>query len=286
MKKVLVICGPTASGKSSLAIRESAARGGEVVSADSMQLYCDLPVGTAQVTESERAGIPHHLVGIYPLEARAEVFSYQKMADEVISDIISRGKLPVICGGTGMYIRALICGLDDLPADRELRTELDARYDSDDAQEELFVRMAELDPAALEKYKSCRRRLLRALEVRLISGKSILELQKNSAARRYDAEVILLDPPADKLKEAIRRRAEMMLDSGWLEEAEEAIKRGLFETPTAHQAIGYRQIAEYLAGKSSRQELVEKISTVTWQYARRQRTWFRHQEPRPDKIIS
>jgi len=286
MKKVLVICGPTASGKSAFALREAMARGGEIVSADSMQLYRDLPVGTAQVPENERKDIPHHLVGIYPLDARAEVFSYQKMADEVIDGIISRGKLPVVCGGTGMYIRALICGLDDLPADRELRAELDAQYDSDDAEERLFEKMSELDPAALEKWKSCRRRLLRALEVRLISGKSILELQKNAPERRYDAEVILLDPPADKLKETIRRRAEIMLDNGWIEEAEAAIARGLFETPTAHQAIGYRQIADHLAGKLSKAELIEKISTVTWQYARRQRTWFRHQEPHPDKVIS
>ena len=174
---MLVITGPTASGKRSLALQKAAELGGEIISVDSMQFYRGLEIGTAQPTTEERRQIPHHLVGIYDFSVRAEVFTFCELAEQAIKDIQSRGKLPILAGGTGFYLKALLGGLDDLPADPALRKELDLQYDSVEGEKELHQRMAELDPAAFERWKDCRRRLIRALEVRLISGKSIMELQ-------------------------------------------------------------------------------------------------------------
>ena len=248
---IVVIMGPTASGKSALALELARKRGGEIVSVDSMQLYRGLEIGTAQPTAEEQMEIPHHLVGCFDFHERIDVFMFQRLADAAIAEIRRRGRLPVLAGGTGLYLRALLYGLDDLPADPGLRQELDAAYDSEAGETALKRRMAELDPAGLARWENCRRRLIRALEVRLLTGKSILELQKN---------------PFDRLRYPVRA--------------------GLLETPTAHQALGYRLIAEHLAGRFGFEELHARISTATWQLARRQRTWFRHQHPEAEPLRS
>lgn len=280
MTKVVVIMGPTASGKSALALKWAQERGGEIVSIDSMQVYRGLEIGTAQPTPEERKAVPHHLVGFMDIHDRVEVFSFCERADAAIADIASRGKLPILAGGTGLYLRSLLYGLDDLPNDRDLRAELDAEYDSADGEAALRERMRELDPAALEKFANCRRRLIRALEVRLITGRSLLELQGVVKPKlRYEAEAWRLDPPAEILKDKIARRAHLMLENGWIDEAKRALDDGLLATPTAHQALGYRLIAEHLRGAFDRAELEKRIVTATWQFARRQRTWFRHQHP-------
>ena len=280
MTKIVVIMGPTASGKSALALKWARERGGEIVSIDSMQLYRGLEIGTAQPTVAERKLVPHHLVGIRDIHERVDVFTFCKLADAAIRDIAERGKLPILAGGTGLYLRSLLYGMDDLPGDREIRRELDERYDSPEGEAALHERMRELDPEVLEKFATCRRRLIRALEVRLITGRSILDLQGEAPRRlRYDAEAWRIEMDADRLKSRIADRAGKMLAAGWIEEAEAALAAGLLETPTAHQALGYRIIGEYLAGKFSRDELEARISTATWQFARRQRTWFRHQHP-------
>ena len=272
--------GPTASGKSALALKWAQERGGEIVSIDSMQVYRGLEIGTAQPTPEERKAVPHHLVGFMDIHDRVEVFSFCERADAAIADIASRGKLPILAGGTGLYLRSLLYGLDDLPNDRDLRAELDAEYDSADGEAALRERMRELDPAALEKFANCRRRLIRALEVRLITGRSLLELQGVVKPKlRYEAEAWRLDPPAEILKDKIARRAHLMLENGWIDEAKRALDDGLLATPTAHQALGYRLIAEHLRGAFDRAELEKRIVTATWQFARRQRTWFRHQHP-------
>ena len=277
---LLVISGATASGKSTLAFAAAKRLNGEIVSIDSMQLYRVLPIGTDQASEKEKQEIPHHLTGIYELNERSEVFRFCSEADAAINDILSRGKVPVLCGGTGLYLKALLYGLDDLPGDRELRKELDDLYDSEAGEKLLHEKISTLDPAAFAKWKQCRRRLIRALEVFMITGKSIIELQQGKHQQlRYNIHSFVLERDSSELKERIAHRAKIMLDSGWIEEADSAIKAGLFSTPTAHQALGYRLIDQYIKGNFSRQELFEKICTATWQYARRQRTWFRHQHP-------
>lgn len=281
MDKILVIMGPTASGKSSLALKAAQLYGGEIVSADSMQLYRGLEIGTAQPTAEERASVPHHLVGIWDINVRADVFTFQNLADAAISDIRRRGKLAIVAGGTGLYLKNLLYGLDDMPGDRELRKELDQEYDFPEKEDALREKMAQLDPGALEKFRLCRRRLIRALEVKLLTGKSILELQTQCTPQlRYpNIMAIKLEVPPEELAEKIAIRTQKMLDDGWINEARRAIENGLLQTPTAHQALGYKIIAEYLDGNISSEKLCEKLCAATRQYARRQRTWFRHQHP-------
>ena len=280
MTKVVVIMGPTASGKSALALEWAKARGGEIVSVDSMQVYRGLEIGTAQPTEAERREVRHHLVGIMDIAERVEVFSFCARADAAIADIVARGRVPILAGGTGLYLRSLLYGLDDLPNDPALRAKLDAEYDSPAGEAALHARMRELDPAALEKFENCRRRLIRALEVRLVTGRSLLELQGVMKPKlRYEVEAWRLDPPVEVLKDKIARRARLMLDNGWIDEAKRALERGLLSTPTAHQALGYKIIDGFLRGEFDRAELEKRIVTATWQFARRQRTWFGHQHP-------
>lgn len=281
MLDAVFIMGPTASGKSALALKLARELNGEIISADSMQLYRSLEIGTAQPDQEERCSVPHHLVGIMDISERADVFSFRQQAESCIFEIRSRGHLPIVCGGTGMYLKALLYGMDDLPGDRTLRKDLDEKYDSPAGETALHQKMSQLDPQALEKWKNCRRRLIRAMEVRLLTGKSILEIQTNSqnSLRYPNIKAWKLDPPTDILKEKIAVRTRLMLKNGWIKEAENAIVRGLFDTPTAHQALGYRLIGRYLDGEYNLETLEQLIITATWQYARRQRTWFRHQHP-------
>lgn len=277
--RLLVITGPTASGKSSLALQEARRLNGEIISVDSMQLYRGIEIGTAQPTVLERQQVPHHLVGIYDFSVRAEVFTFCELAEKAINDIQSRGKLPILAGGTGFYLKALLGGLDDLPADPSLRHQLDQLYDSDEGEKALHERMAELDPLAFERWKSCRRRLIRALEVRLISGKSIIELQsgKPLTCRFSGVQSIFIMPESSALKERISLRCDQMFEDGWIDEARQAFDNGLLSSPTAYQALGYSLISEHLAGKMDFETLKERVKTATWQFARRQRTFLRHQ---------
>ena len=280
MIDLVVIMGPTASGKSALAMQLAERLGGEIISADSMQLYRGLEIGTAQPLLAERQKVRHHLVGIWDLSQKSDVFSYCKLADAAIADTVSRHKIPIVCGGTGMYLKALLYGLDDLPADPKLRRELDERYDSAAGEAALHTLMAQLDPTALAKWQNCRRRLIRALEVKMLTGKSLLSFQTGNAAGRYGfLAAWKIELPPEVLRKKIAARTEAMLASGWIDEARSAIAAGLLETPTAHQALGYRLIGQYLNGEFSRDELKQRLITATWQYARRQRTWFRHQHP-------
>lgn len=279
-RPLLVLMGPTASGKSALALEAARRLDGEIVSIDSMQLYRGLEIGTAQPTQEERESVPHHLVGEFDFHTRIDVFHFQQLADRAIAGIRARGKLPILAGGTGLYLKALLYGIDDLPSDRKLRAELDEAYDSGAGEAALHDRMRALDPAALQRWGKCRRRLIRALEVRLLTGQSILSLQQNPGdTLRYAVRAWKLELPPELLAEQIARRAEAMLDAGWIDEARAAIADGLLDSPTAHQAIGYRLIAEFLAGRMDRRQLQERIITATRQLARRQRTWFRHQHP-------
>ena len=284
---IIVIMGPTASGKSRLALETAQQLDGEIVSFDSMQVYRGLEIGTAQPTLEERQAVPHHLVGIYDISQRLDVYTFTELAEKAVSDILARGKVPILAGGTGMYLRSFLYGMDDMPGDRCVRAELDELYDAPEKEAALHARMAEIDPAALEKWRDCRRRLIRALEVKLVSGKSILELQQHLERKiKYDVQAFKLDLDPEELNKKIASRTDIMLREGWIEEARLAIEKGLLETPTAHQALGYKIIASYLKNEISKEELREKLVIATRQYARRQRTWFRHQHPEAVSITS
>ena len=282
---IIAIMGPTASGKSELAFKFAIENGAEIISADSMQVYRGLNIGTAKPFEEERRKVPHHMLDILDISEPLDVYKYVEAAENCIADIKSRGRIAVICGGTGFYIRSLLCGLDPLPGDPNLRKELDALYDNDEGFEELKRLMTEKDPAAFSRWNSHRRKLIRALEVLTITGKSIMELQTLSPEKPLlPVRQIILSWEREELKKRIAVRTEKMLDSGWIDEAGTMIKKGLFDTPTAHQALGYKEIAEFLDGKISRQKLAEKIATSTWQYARRQITWFKTKHPGSETV--
>jgi len=281
LNSAIVLMGPTASGKSALGLELARRLGGEIVSADSMQLYKGLDIGTAKPSKAEMAEIPHHLIGILDISERADLFSFRDLAEKTIMDIRARGRVPIVVGGTGLYLRALIYGLDPMPADLALRKELNSLYDSEEGFPKLKERMAAEDPSDLAKWSSHRRRLLRALEVFLLAGKPMCELQKTwpESKPRQDMRCFKLLWPRELLKERIASRCEAMLSSGWIEEAKALLDKGLLETPTARQALGYSLIAGHLAGRLDRKQLSDSIKTATWQYARRQMTWFRNQHP-------
>ena len=277
-----VIAGPTASGKSSMALDIAGKCNGEIVSIDSMQLYRIIPIGTAQPDAADKALIPHHLVGIYEIDQRAEVYTFVELAEKAIRDITSRSRVPILCGGTGLYLKSLLYGLDQLPGDNDLKNRLDKEYDDPAMLKELQNRLITLgDQQVVDKFTNNRRRLIRALEIRLLTGKSILELQNEYRPQlRYKLDdAVYLAHDRAVLQERIAARTRQMLKSGWIEEAENAIKAGLLTSPTAHQALGYKIIDRYLRGEIDLAKLEELIITATWQYARRQQTWFRHQHP-------
>ena len=280
--KIIVITGPTASGKSEISLEIARRFSGEIISADSMQIYKGLDIGTAKPDKREREIVPHHLIDLFDISERLDVFRYVELADKTICEIRKRGHIPVIAGGTGMYIRALLYGLDPLPSNPELRAKLDAEFDSESGFEKLKGLMAVKDPGDYQKWKQHRRKLIRALEVFEITGKSITELQKTwreNPTLRYDVFARTLVWDRETLKQRIEIRTGKMLQSGWVDEAEEMIKQGLLNSPTAHQALGYKIIAEYLGGGIDYKTMRSKIITSTWQYARRQITWFKNQHP-------
>ena len=272
-----VIMGSTAAGKSELAFALACECGGEIVSADSMQFYRGLDIGTAKPTAEERRLVPHHLIDSMDISEKSDVFRFRADALRIINEIRARGHLPVVAGGSGLYLHALVYGLDVLPAKQSLRDELDAAYDNEEHFPDLAAVMERECPLDFKRFYPHRRKLIRAREVFLLSGKQISELQSGGfAPDPMFAQFVLVRDRAD-LMNRIRRRAAVMLESGWIEEAKEMLAKGLLQAPTAWQAIGYARIGDYLAGKMTRDELLESIVIATRQYARRQASWFRSQ---------
>jgi len=279
--EIPLVMGPTASGKSALAMEISRVYQGEIISADSMQFYRGLDIGTAKPSAAERAEVKHHLIDTLELTRKSDIFSFCEMAERAIADIRGRGKLPVIAGGSGLYIHALMYGLDPLPADESLRRELDAKFDSEEGFAELKSIMEKTCPGDYARWYNHRRKLIRAYEVFLLTGTQISVLQKKRTAfqARKDIKTFYLEWDRDILKKRIAERCAEMLESGWIEETKNLMAQGLFETPTARQALGYPIIARYLAGEFKKDKLAEEISIATWQFARRQITWFRNRHP-------
>ena len=278
--------GATASGKTALALKLAERLGGEIISADSMQIYRGLDIGTAKPTAEERRRVPHYLIDIADISEKYDVFRFVSEAENCLALIRSRNRIPVVAGGTGLYLRALLYGLDPMPANAALREEIDRRYDNDGHYSELCALMEQEDPEDFRKFASNRRKLLRAREVFLLSGKPMAHLQERwkQAPPRPDARSFVLVWEPAELKQRIARRCREMLAAGWIGEAEHFLKSGLGHSPTAWQVLGYKEIAAYLQGNLKRTELEERIVTVTWQFARRQNTWFRTQHPEAMRI--
>jgi len=277
----LLIAGPTASGKSALALKLARELGGEIVNADSMQVYGVLDRLTARPDAADLAEIPHHLYGHVP---PTEIYStgiWLDQVSEVIAGIRARGRLPVVVGGTGLYFRALTGGLSDMPPiPDDIRNELRARLETEGV-EALHAELAELDPAMAERLRPAdRQRILRALEVVRATGQSIAGFQGRGSAKLVDplsARCLVLEPERPVLHERINGRFASMMEEGAIDEVRALLKLDIPPQHPAMKAIGVRQIADYLAGRLSREQAIELASTATRQYAKRQMTWFRNQ---------
>ena len=268
--RILVICGPTASGKTALAVELAERLGAEIVSADSQQCYRGLDAGTAKPTAAEQARARHHLLDVADPEEQLDAAQFVRLADAAIADIARRGKRVIVAGGTGLWIRALVQGLVDAPgASPELRAELRQRGLSD-----LYARLQEVDQVAAQRIlPGDRVRIERALEVHALSGRPLSELQKEHrfAEARYEALTYFLDPPRALLRERIAARTRQLFESGALRrETEWLLQRGATK---ALKIIGYGEMAEAL--KTGDFETAErKVNARTRQYAKRQRSWF------------
>ncbi len=282
-QKIAVITGPTATGKTALGVALAKELDGEIVSADSMQVYRRMDIGTAKVTLEEMQGVPHHMLDVAEPYENYSVARYVNQADVCVQDILKRGKLPIIVGGTGLYIDSLIAGRDfgEDSSDEALRLELSARYDSVGG-EKMLEELGAFDPERAKKlYPSDKNRIVRALEVYYTSGKTITQHddETRKLPPRYDAAEIALsfEDRAD-LYARIDKRAELMADSGLFDEVRALLKSGVPEKCTAMQAIGYKEAAMALRGEISENEALEIIKRESRRYAKRQLTWLRRKE--------
>jgi tRNA dimethylallyltransferase len=278
---LIAVIGPTASGKTGLAVEIAKKFGGEVVSADSMQIYSELIVGTAKPTEKEMEGVSHHLIGHKSIDEEYSVVDYVEEAKNVITDIFNRGKLPVLCGGTGLYVDSLLSNTEfsEIKSDPDVRKRL---YDfaKKNGNEALFEKLKEIDPeTAAKTHANNLIRVVRALEVFEVTGKTMSEHQKDShpVPSIYDVCYIGTNfADRDKLYARIEQRIDEMLEEGVEEEAS-----FLFEhkgTCTAAQAIGYKEFYPYFRGEMSREDAISVLKKETRHYAKRQITWFRRNE--------
>ena len=281
--KIIVIAGPTASGKTGLSIELAKMYNGEIVSADSMQVYRRMDIGTAKATLQERSLVPHHMLDVAEPDENYSVARYVEEASLCCDDIIARGKIPILTGGTGLYIDSLLSGRDfaESRADSAVRDALEKEYDAL-GPEAMHARLASVDPERAAKLGvGDRRRVLRALEVWMLTGQTITEHDRLSrlVPERYDAAFIVLNfARRAMLYERIDRRVDMMLEEGLEGEVRSLLASGLSPDCTAMQAIGYKEMAEYVAGRLSLTQAVELIKQSSRRYAKRQLTWFRRRE--------
>ena len=278
--QLIVVAGPTATGKTRLGILLAQRFGGEIVSADSMQVYRGMDIGTAKATAAERAAVPHHMLDVAAPDENYSVSRYVEEASRCCDELLARGKTPVVVGGTGLYIDSLLSGRDFAgreEGDEGLRESLNRRYDAEGG-EALLRELASFDPARAAKLPvSDKRRIVRAIEIYRLTGETISAHDARTAALppRYDAARILLTY-ADRadLYARIDARVDEMLASGLFEEVEALLASGLSPACTAMQAIGYKEAARALSGEISRGEAAALIKQASRRYAKRQLTWF------------
>jgi len=280
----LAVLGPTCAWKSETALLLAEELDGEILSCDSMQVYRGLDVGTAKATPAMRARRPHHFVDLLTLDEPWDASRFVERARPLLAEIQARGRLPVLAGGTGLYARALLYDFALLPAERSLFAQIERELGEPGGPDRLRRELlAAARPPAEAPSDTLRnpRRLARAVEVLRLTGSPPWELApERPAAPSLPVRQFLLLPTMRVLKPRIELRTAWMLDHGWIEEAETAIAAGLLRSPTARQALGYRDIAAYLRGEIPDREALRRILVGrTVQYARRQRTWFRHQHP-------
>ena len=281
--KIVVITGPTASGKTWLAVELAKQYNGEVVSADSMQIYRRMDIGTAKPTTEEMQSIPHHMINVADPEEDFSVARYVNMAAACADGILARGKLPILAGGTGLYIDSLLSGRTFAAFDEDspLREELERRYAREGGQA-LLLELARADPeTAARLHPNDAKRIVRALEVWLTTGKTITQHDRETRALppRYDALTLFLDfERREDMWDRIDRRVDRMMEAGLAGEVRALLDSGVPERCTAMQAIGYKEMVPVVSGDMAAEDAAAQIKLRSRQYAKRQRTWFRRDE--------
>lgn len=273
--RVVVICGATATGKSSLAVDLALKLNAEIINADSMQLYKGMDIGTAKISVEDRKGVPHHMLDLLEINEDANVAWYQERARSTITQIHAQGRDVIIVGGTGLYIKAILDELNFPDTDPLVRAELELEFTTKGIAP-LFERLQKLDPAAaLAIDKANSRRVIRALEVIKITGKPFTANLPREASSRYpDARQFGLVMDREELSTRISQRVDLMWEQGFVAEVERLMAAGITSGVTAQRALGYLQIIAFLEGKVSEEEAREETKRATRQYARRQETWF------------
>ena len=283
MDRIICVVGPTASGKTKLAVQLAKLYGGEVVSCDSMQIYKHMDIGTAKPTPEEMQGVPHHMIDIADPTENYSVSRYAAEETACVDDILARGKLPIVVGGTGLYIDSLIAGrtFADGTADTALRQELSERYD-EIGGEGLLGELRKFDPERAAKlHPADKKRIVRAMEVYILTGKTITQHDAETRAvlPRYDAAKIALTfADRQDLYARIDRRVDVMMQQGLLDEVRALLAAGIPADCTAMQAIGYKEFFPYFQQTATLEVCTEKLKQASRNYAKRQLTWFRHMD--------
>jgi len=275
---VIVICGPTASGKTALSIKLAKQINGEIISSDSMQIYKHMDIGTAKPSKEEMQEIPHHLLDFVEPNQRYSVAEFKKDAETAIEEILAKGKTPIIVGGTGLYVDSLIYGIEyqDIQLDEKYRNELEQRV-INEGLEKLYEEAQKIDSQAMEKISpNDKKRILRVLEIYKATGKTKTEQEIESRKNgvKYDYKVFAINLEREILYERINKRVDIMIEQGLIQEVEQLLKK-YDEFPTAMQGLGYKEVVEFLQGATSREEMIEKLKMETRRYAKRQITWFK-----------
>ena len=277
--KVIVIVGPTASGKTALSIELAKKINGEIVSCDSMQIYKDMNIGSAKPTIDEMQGIKHYLIDVANPDERFSVAEYKKQAEAAIEEIILKGKMPIVIGGTGLYADSLIFGIEypELEYDEEYRKSLEEMAKTDEGLKELYRRAKEIDEEAINKIsENDRKRIIRILEIYHQTGKSKTELEIESRKNevKYDYRVFAINMDREVLYDRINKRVDLMIENGLIDEVKYLLEK-YKAFPTAMQGLGYKEVVQYLNNELTKDEMIDKIKQETRRYAKRQLTWFR-----------
>ena len=279
---VVVIVGPTASGKTSLSIELAKKLNGEIISSDSMQIYKDMDIGTAKVTKEEAQGIKHYLVDFVSPDERYTVSDFKKDSEAAIEEILAKGKTPIVVGGTGLYVNSLIYGIEyqDMNFDEEYRNELMKRAEDPEELEKLWNEANEIDPESMKKIsKNDKKRITRVLEIYKATGKTKTEQEILSRQKgvKYDFKVFGISMDREKLYERINKRVDIMIEQGLVEEVRNLVNK-YTEFPTAMQGLGYKEVVQYFKNELTYEEMIEKIKQESRRYAKRQLTWFRRNQ--------
>ena len=277
-QKVIVICGPTASGKTALSIKLAKKINGEIVSSDSMQIYKDMNIGTAKPTKEEMQDIKHYLIDFISPNQRYSVADYKNDAEKAIQEIIDKGKIPIVVGGTGLYIDTLIYGIEypKIEFDEEYRNKLDQR-EKKEGLDKIYEEAKKIDEEAIKKISpNDKKRIFRILEIYHSTGKNKTEQEIISRQKgpKYDYKVFAINIEREKLYERINKRVDIMIENGLIEEVNKLLTK-YDEFPTAMQGLGYKEVKEFIENKISKEEMIDKIKQESRRYAKRQITWFK-----------